>query len=96
MFAKKQDDGFIYVKDIVSEHIVCTKHVNYIEKCGLELHTPYMVKVAFYTNAKGYREADFCEIYSYVPKSSATNKSKPEKPTAQAKASSQTKPSWLR
>ena len=96
MYASPKNENNILVKDIINEHIVCNKHINYIKKLGLELHKPYMVTVAFYTNERGYREADFIygKIYSYVPEQ--TNQSQPQKPTAQAKAPSKTKPSWLR
>jgi hypothetical protein len=94
MFPSPKNENNILVKDIINEHIVCSKHINYIKKIGLEFNTPYMVNVAFYTNERGYREADFMRIYSYVP--TQTNQSQPQKPTAQAKAPSKTKPSWLR
>ena len=52
MFASPKNENNILVKDIINEHIVCNKHINYIKKLGLELHKPYMVTVAFYTNER--------------------------------------------
>jgi len=96
MFPSPKNENNILVKDIINEHIVCSKHINYIKKIGLEFNTPYMVTIAFYTNERGYKEADFIygKIYSYVPEQ--TNQSQTQKPTAQATAPSKPKPSWLR
>lgn len=97
MFASPKNENNILVKDVDNELIVCNKHVNYINKLGLQCHKPYRVTLAFYTNEKGYREADFLygKIYSYVPEQTNQSQSQ-KKPTAQATAPSKPKPSWLR
>jgi hypothetical protein len=51
-----------------------------------------MAELGFYTNDKGYLEADFLKgkVYSYVPVETKTVKSQQEN------AAAKPKPSWLR
>lgn len=92
LFPSKKNENNILLKDVINESIITSKHINYIKALGLEYNHPYMAELAFYTNERGYREADFIygKVYSYVP----VQTKKVE--TKQEKAAAKPKPSWLR
>jgi len=100
LFAKKDDETIIFVKDTVNNVIICRKHINYINKIGLDLNVPYKVDLGIYTNERGYTEYDFLhgKIYSYNRVQSG--KSAPvKKSSTQAPKTSKTsanKPAWLK
>ena len=94
---RKDNENIILVKDVVNGPIVCSKHVNYINKCGMKLYELYNVEYGVYTNERGYIEMDFMKVYSYnnvtADKSAPVKKSeKPSKTSANKPA----KPAWLK
>ena len=68
VFLLKDDNNWVVIKDIINDCIICSKHVNYINKIGLQIKTPYMAAFGSYTNSKGYPEYDIVgDVSSYVP-----------------------------
>jgi len=96
LLPRSNNKDYVVVKDIINECIITSKHVNYINKIGLELHVPYKVELGIYTNEKNYTEYDFLKgkIYGYNSiqsgKPASVKKSeKPSKTTAN-------KPAWIK
>lgn len=95
-----KDNNFVVVKDIVNDVIICRKHINYINKIGLDVKVPYMAELGIYTNERGYTEYDFLmgKIYSYNQvqsgKSAPVKKSSPQAP--KPSKTSANKPAWLK
>lgn len=91
LFPSKKNGTNILLKDIINGSIICNKPMNYIKALGLECNTPYVAELAFYTNERGYLEADFMygKVYSYVPVPTKMIKSMQE-------TAAKPKPSWLR
>ena len=96
LLPRSNNKDYVVVKDIINECIITSKHVNYINKIGLDLYVPYKVELGIYTNEKGYTEFDFLKgkIFGYnqiqpsVP-ASVKKSVKPSKTTAN-------KPAWIK
>jgi len=68
LYLVKDDNNWVVIKDIINDCIICRKHVNYINKIGLQIKTPYMAAFGSYTNSRGYIEYDIVgDVSSYVP-----------------------------
>ena len=96
LLSRSNNKDYVVVKDIINECIITSKHVNYINKIGLELKVPYKVELGIYTNKDGYKEYDFLKgkIFGYnqiQPSVSAPVK-KSEKPSK----TSANKPAWIK
>lgn len=91
---------FVIIKDTINDAIICRKHINYIQKIGLDVKVPYKAELGIYTNERGYTEVDFLhgKIYSYNQvqpgKSAPVKKSSPQAP--KPSKTSANKPAWLK
>jgi hypothetical protein len=92
LIPRKDNENIILVKDVVDGPIICSKHINYISKLGMNLYELYNVEYGVYTNERGYIEMDFMKVYSYnqvTAGKSAPILAKNPKTTAN-------KPAWLK
>jgi hypothetical protein len=98
VFQSKKNPEMCILSDYTTEDVLCWKPLKYINTIGMNLKQPYKVRVARYTNARGYTEFDLIKVYSYQPLESG--KSAPvKKKSPQATTSSKTsanKPAWLK